>query len=79
MLLNLAGFYLFSHKIDTESVRWSRYVDDMVDNSDFRKFDGALRMVIDGSESQYAELRSHLEAQHRKGRLVYGMHKSPVD
>jgi hypothetical protein len=76
VLLNLAGAYLFSRKLDTSTVRWSRYVDDMVDNSDFRKFDGVLRMVIDGSDSQYEELRSHLEQKHREGRLVYGMHKS---
>jgi hypothetical protein len=76
MLLNLAGAYLFARKLDTSTVSWSRYIDDMVDNSDFRKFDGVLRMVIDGSESQYEELRSHLERRHREGRLVYGMHKS---
>jgi hypothetical protein len=48
----------------------------MVENSDFRKFDGVLRMVMDGSEAQYEDLASYLEAQHREGRLVYGMHKS---
>jgi hypothetical protein len=76
VLLNLAGAYLFARKVDTSTVRWSRYVDDMVDNSDFRKFDGVLRMVVDGSESEYEELRSHLERKHRENRLVYGMHKS---
>jgi len=33
-------------------------------------------MVMDGSEAQFEDLRSYLEAQRRKGRLVYGMHKS---
>ena len=76
IVLNLAGAYLFARRKDTSSVRWSRYIDDMVDNSDFRKFDGALRMVIDGSDAQYEALRSHLDEQHREGRLAYGMHKS---
>jgi hypothetical protein len=76
VLLNLAGVCLFARKMDTSAVRWSRYVEDMVDNSDFRKFDGMLRMVMDGSEAQYEDLRAHLEAQHLAGRLVYGMHKS---
>ena len=76
VLLNLAGVYLFARKMDTRTVRWSRYIDDMVENTDFRKFDGMLRMVMDGSEAQYEDLRSYLEAQHREGRLVYGMHKS---
>ena len=76
VLLNLAGAYLFARKIDTKTVRWSHYIDEMVENSDFRKFDGMLRMVIDGSEGQYGELRGYLEGQHREGRLVYGMHRS---
>ena len=76
VMLNLAGVYLFARGMDTSTVRWSRYVEDMVENSDFRKFDGMLRMVMDGSEAQYEDLRSYLEGQHRKGRLVYGMHKS---
>ena len=57
-------------------LRWSQYVGDMIENSDFRKFDGMLRMVIDGSDAQYEELRRYLETEHRKGRLVFGMHKS---
>ena len=76
VLLNLAGVYLFARKMDTKAVRWSRYIGDLVENSDFRKFDGMLRMVMDGSEAQYRELRDYLEGQHREGRLVYGMHKS---
>jgi len=74
--LNLAGAWLFARNIDTKSVRWSRYIDEMVENSDFRKFDGMLRMVIDGSEAQYRDLREYLDGEHREGRLVYGMHKS---
>ena len=76
LLLNLAGVYLFARKMDTKAVRWSHYPDEMVENTDFRKFDGMLRMVMDGSEAQYGDLRGYLEGQHREGRLVYGMHKS---
>jgi len=76
VLLNLAGAYLFARKMDTKAVRWSHYTDEMVENTDFRKFDGMLRMVIDGSEAQYGKLREYLEGRHREGRLVYGMHRS---
>lgn len=76
LVQNLAGAYLFARGMDTSAVRWSRYKKDMVDNSDFRKFDGMLRMVMDGSDAQYEDLRGYLEDQHRKRRLVYGMHKS---
>src|SRR5205814_3700387 len=38
VLLNLAGVYLFARKVDTKTVRWSRYIGELVENSDFRKF-----------------------------------------
>jgi len=76
VLTNLAGAYLFARKRDTQAVRWSAYVADMVANSDVRKFDGMLRMVMDGSEPQYQALRRYLDERHRLGMLVYGMHKS---
>ena len=73
---NMAGLVLFARNLDTESVQWSRYRNDMVDNSDFRKFDGMLRMVIDGNDTQAEQLRHYLEAEHRAGLLAYGLHKS---
>lgn len=76
LLQNLAGAYLFMRNIDTKAVRWSLYRQEMVDNSDFRKFDGMLRMVIDGNDAQAAELEQFLEAQFRAGLLVYGIFKS---
>lgn len=76
LLQNLAGVILFSRNIDTESVRWSRYRDELVENSDFRKFDGMLRMVMDGSDAQANQLQAHLESEYRARRLAYGMHKS---
>src|SRR5436190_20609260 len=67
MLLNLAGAWLFARKRDTKAVRWSHYIDEMVENSDVRKFDGVLRMVMDGSETQYRDLHDYLEGQRRQG------------
>ncbi|MGA7595747.1 MAG: DUF3095 domain-containing protein [Gallionella sp.] len=76
LLQNLAGAYLIAHDIDTRAVRWSHYREELVANSDFRKFDGVLRMVMDGSDKQAAALEQYLDSQYRTGHLVYGMHKS---
>jgi hypothetical protein len=73
---NLAGKFIFARNIDTETTQWSHYRDDLVDNTDFRKFDGMLRMVIDGNDAQAAALEDFLAAEQRAGRLVYGLHKS---
>ena len=74
--MNAAGRYLFANNKDTEAVKWSNYRNDMVENSDFRKFDGMLRMVMDGKNTQAEALQAYLEAEYQAGRLVYGMHKS---
>lgn len=76
LLQNLAGAWLFRRNVDTRKVRWSAYRQEMADNSDFRKFDGMLRMVIDGSDAQAAQLQQFLEDQFRAGLLAYGMYKS---
>ena len=73
---NVAGYILFSRNMDTEAVKWSRYRDEFVENSDFRKFDNMLRMIIDGKDAQAEQLQNYLEAEYRAGHLVYGMHKS---
>ena len=73
---NVAGAYLFYFNTDTEATQWSQYRDELVENSDFRKFDGMLRMVMDGSEAQSVELQDFLDKEFQVGKLVYGMHKS---
>ena len=73
---NMAGKILFARNMDTEATQWTKYRDEFVDNSDFRKFDGMLRMVMDGTESQASQLQQFLEAENKLGNLAFGMHKS---
>lgn len=75
-LENLAGRWLFAKQRDTSEVRWSQYRGELVENTDFRKFDGVLRMIIDGSDEQAVQLEHFLESEYLAGRLAYGMHKS---
>lgn len=76
LLQNLAGVVLFAGSMDTEAVQWSRYRQDLVENSDFRKFDCMLRMLIDGNEAQAEQLQLFLDDEYHRGRLAYGLHKS---
>ncbi len=50
------------------------YRGELRSNTDFRKYDGILRMVLDVSESQAELIEQHLEREHDAGRLVYGVH-----
>lgn len=76
LFLGVVGKWLFSGNLDTETVKWSHYRDELVENTDFRKFDGMLRMVIDGSDAQASELEEFLASRFHARQLVYGMHKS---
>ena len=49
----------------------------LITNTDFRKFDELLRMVISGTRAQQAELREYLQKLHQQKKIVYGIHASP--
>lgn len=75
-LLNLAGAYLMGRKIRTAATDWGAYKRSLSRNTDYRKCDGTLRMVISGSPSQREQLTAFLEDLHRKGEVVFGLHVS---
>jgi hypothetical protein len=50
------------------------YRGELRSNTDFRKYDGILRMVLDVSEAQAGRIARYLEREHDAGRLVYGCH-----
>lgn len=50
------------------------YRDELRSNTDFRKYDGILRMVLDVTESQAESIERYLGREHGAGRLVYGAH-----
>lgn len=50
------------------------YKAQVVANTDFRKFDDTLRMVIDIGEAELVRVRALLAEEHERGTLVYGIH-----
>jgi hypothetical protein len=47
-----------------------------VQNADYRKYDGSLKMIAAVSAPQERNLESWLQTQHQSGRLCYGLHRS---
>jgi hypothetical protein len=45
-----------------------------VATTDFRKFDGSLRLVLSGTAAQREKLTRYLEERRALGELCYGMH-----
>ncbi|MGI9413037.1 MAG: DUF3095 family protein [Hyphomicrobiales bacterium] len=50
-----------------------RYREELRANTDYRKYDDMLRMVLDVTEAQAEAIEDNLERQYRAGRLVYGV------
>ena len=55
----------------------SSYPKELIENTDFRKFDEAIRMVLDLSTEQLAVIETELERLRAEGHIVYGVHRSP--
>jgi hypothetical protein len=75
--VNLAiGKVMMALKLRSGDIHWGRYKADVADNTDFRKFDGTLKVVLDATSEAADLLEQSLEAMRRAGRLVYGLHRS---
>lgn len=70
----LVGWLLMRFGIRWGKTDWGRYKEDLALNTDFRKFDGSLRLVLSGTSAQREELARHLDELRAEGRLRYGMH-----
>lgn len=52
------------------------YREELQRNSDYRRFDDTLRMVLDCDEAQIEAARSMFARRYRAGRIAYGLHDS---
>jgi hypothetical protein len=53
----------------------AKYTRELIDNSDFRKFDDSLRMVLDCTPALAEDIEQHLIACAAKGIVRYGTHR----
>ena len=73
---NLLGRVLIRFGLKTSETDWERYPKLFRESTDYRKFDGVLRMVLAGGPTERERLETTLEAEYRAGRLAYGLHVS---
>ena len=73
-LQTIIGKILMTLNYETSATDWSLYKPDMARNSDHRKFDDMLRVVISGKREQRQELETFLQEEFERGRLAYGIH-----
>jgi hypothetical protein len=75
-LLNAIGQFSFMCKRKALGFDGKKYLSEMAANSDSRKFDETLRMILDSSQAQREQLEALLEKHRAAGEIVYGMHVS---
>ncbi|WP_048690894.1 DUF3095 domain-containing protein [Catenovulum maritimum] len=75
-VLRLVGIWLMAKKIKTQHTDWGKYKQQLLDNTDYQKFDDTLRMVIAGSKSQQVKLRQALDVFQQQDLIAYGIHSS---
>ena len=75
-LRNVLGRYLVARKTQTAETDWGQYPTRLRASTDYRKFDGVLRMVLAGTAEQRARLEAVLDAGFAAGALAYGLHVS---
>lgn len=50
------------------------YREELRVNTDFRRFDGTLRIILDCDEGEQGRITEMLEERHRSGEILYGLH-----
>jgi len=73
---NILGWLFMTFKLNVAGIPWGNYKSDLINNTDFKKFDGVLREVISGTQSQREELYCYLDEKFNKRECVFGIHKS---
>jgi len=53
----------------------AKYTQELIENSDFRKFDDSLRMVLDCTPELAAEIEDYLKEASARGLVRYGVHR----
>jgi Protein of unknown function (DUF3095) len=76
----LAGWTLFSYVVLRYQIRLGsfipqKYIGEVVANTDFRKYDDGLRMILDCTEELAAELERNLADAAARGIVRYGLHR----
>lgn len=71
-----AGMAVMAFRVRWPGVRWGRYKADVAANTDFEKFDDALRMVVAIGEDEIARMRTRLDAASAAGLVWYGLELS---
>lgn len=75
-ILRLIGLFFMRFEVETSTTNWGEYKNVIIQNTDYRKYDDTLRMVISGTTSQRRSLHKALEQYQERGLINFGLHVS---
>ena len=75
LALTLLYFLIMRLNITVGSFIPAKYTRELIDNSDFRKFDDSLRMVLDCTPALADEIEQHLKECAARGIVRFGTHR----
>ncbi|MFN1834664.1 DUF3095 domain-containing protein [Balneola sp. MJW-20] len=73
---NIIGAILMKFNIKISGFNWGKYKSQFIANTDYRKFDDMLRVVISSTDEERAALLSYLDQKEKHGEIRYGIHTS---
>ncbi|WP_017446541.1 DUF3095 domain-containing protein [Gayadomonas joobiniege] len=73
LCISLFGRLLMASGITAFGCDWSKYKKRLMLNTDFKKYDDVLRMVISGTKSQRLALLKALQSLHEQRKIYYGL------
>lgn len=76
LLINTIGARLIKTKQKLSDFNGATYLDEVVMNTDYRKFDDTLRLTLDLNSEEFMALKVYLDDLHQQDRIVYGIHVS---
>ena len=77
LIENLFCQWMFRFRLPaSEGVDVEKYIRDIPAHSDYRKYDDALRLVLDCTEQEIEQIQSCLKASYERGEIFYGTFES---
>ncbi len=73
---NATGAFLMKFGMRTGETNWGDYKKQFIVNTDYRKLDDMLRVVISGTKGEKKFLFNYLDKMEEEGEIVYGSHSS---
>ncbi len=77
-LVRQLGNVLMKFGLRTGNTHWGEYKDRLIANTDYRKYDNTLHMIISGTVEQHNRLRATLENYRHNKQLAFGLHSAPA-